>query len=183
MNLSYGNLGGFIPKEIGNLTELENLIIQNNFVSGELPESIGKLSKLKLLLIRYTGIFGNLPTTWGNLENLQKLDLSHNYLTGPIPKEWKGLKNLETIVLSDNQLNGAFPIEIMTHLMQFVCNNNNITELPFEIWKDDFEVEPPYITGNRLHGIVPDWVKATNKWKYSNIYVGKQQDGYGYTLN
>lgn len=183
LNLSYGNLGGFIPKEIGNLTELENLIIENNFVSGELPESIGKLSKLKLLLIRYTGIFGNLPTTWGNLENLQKLDLSHNYLTGPIPKEWKGLKNLETIVLSDNQLNGAFPIEIMTHLMQFVCNNNNITELPFEIWKDDFEVEPPYITGNRLHGIVPDWVKATNKWKYSNIYVGKQQDGYGYTLN
>lgn len=55
LNLSYGNLGGFIPKEIGNLTELENLIIENNFVSGELQRVSANFQSLNFSLLDIRG--------------------------------------------------------------------------------------------------------------------------------
>ena len=44
MNLSYGNLGGFIPKEIGNLKNLVFLNILGNKIV-EIPDTIKYLDK------------------------------------------------------------------------------------------------------------------------------------------
>ena len=51
INLSYLELTGEIPKEIGKLTNLKVLYLNNNQLLVEIPKEIGKLSNLKLLYL------------------------------------------------------------------------------------------------------------------------------------
>ena len=46
MSLSYNQFSGEIPEGIGNLTNLEVLLLHNNQLSGTIPESICNLEKL-----------------------------------------------------------------------------------------------------------------------------------------
>ena len=63
LNLSYSELTGEIPSEIGNLTNLTYLGLYSNQLTGEIPPEIG------------------------NLTNLTYLGLYSNQLTGEIPQE------------------------------------------------------------------------------------------------
>ena len=47
LSLSYDQLTGPIPPEIGNLTNLEILYLSLNQVTGPIPPEIGKLTNLK----------------------------------------------------------------------------------------------------------------------------------------
>jgi len=51
LNLSYEGLTGEIPKEIGNLRNLEYLRLDNNQLTGEIPKEIGNLTNLNLLIL------------------------------------------------------------------------------------------------------------------------------------
>lgn len=174
-------LTGKIPEDIGKLKDLESIVISENHISGTLPESLGELSKLARLYISNTDIGGKLPSSWQKLERLETLVLSNNKLEGSIPSELKELKHVTTVILSNNHLSGSVPIEILKETSPFVLENNDITELPFDIWKDDNPANPPQIKGNRLSGIIPAWVKETTKWKKLKGMVSEQQPGYGYS--
>ncbi|GAB6982465.1 hypothetical protein JCM15908A_08400 [Prevotella dentasini JCM 15908] len=174
------NISGTIPKDIGNLTDLELLGIYQCPMYGEIPKSIGKLKKLHTLWISKTNISSSIPKEIGKMNTLEKLDLSDNQLTGEIPTELKNVQHINSIELSRNHLSGRFPIEILHPNMIFYCENNDITELPFDIWKDELPACPPVLHGNRLTGIVPEWVKETKKWKKLSYYVDNQQQDYGY---
>ena len=45
------NIGGSIPSELGNLTNLVSLDLYLNSFTGPIPESLGKLSKLRFLYV------------------------------------------------------------------------------------------------------------------------------------
>ena len=47
ITLSYLQLTGEIPKEIGKLTNLKWLYLNNNQLTGEIPKEIGKLTNLQ----------------------------------------------------------------------------------------------------------------------------------------
>ena len=49
LNLGGQELSGPIPAEIGNLTNLETLMLNDNNLSGNIPSSIGNLTQLKVL--------------------------------------------------------------------------------------------------------------------------------------
>ena len=83
------NVKGTIPSQIGNLTMLEQLILEgNDLLSGQIPPELGKLT------------------------NLRTLDLSNNSLSGPIPPELGNLTMLRTLRLSNNALSGCVPVEL-----------------------------------------------------------------------
>ncbi|KAK3031789.1 hypothetical protein RJ639_036941, partial [Escallonia herrerae] len=65
------NLSGTLSPSIGNLTNLQIVLLQNNNLTGSLPSELGKLPKLKTL------------------------DLSDNFFTGEIPSSLSNLKSLE----------------------------------------------------------------------------------------
>ncbi len=181
--LAGGVLNGMIPKEIGNLVNLETLALDGKGLTGGIPESIGNLEKLRRLTITNTSLSDTIPESIGKLVSLEKLFLFDNRLTGNIPKGLANLSGLKRAVFNNNQLTGSFPVEILkgnTNL-RFSFWNNNITELPFEVWSDDFEGTPPDLQGNRLSGIVPEWVFRTKKWQEDGIMCTRgQQEGYGY---
>ncbi|TVU28342.1 hypothetical protein EJB05_19857 [Eragrostis curvula] len=79
------NLSGLLSPSIGNLTNLETILLQNNNINGLIPAEIGKLTKLKTLDLSSNHFSGEIPSSVGHLESLQYLDLSYNNLSGPIP--------------------------------------------------------------------------------------------------
>ncbi|CAL5054575.1 unnamed protein product [Urochloa decumbens] len=79
------NLSGILSSSIGNLTNLETVLLQNNNINGLIPAEIGKLTKLKTLDLSSNHFSGEIPSSVGHLESLQYLDMSYNNLSGPIP--------------------------------------------------------------------------------------------------
>ena len=66
---------GSLPTEIGYLTKLELLIMENASISGTLPSELGKLAQLtSLILVNWgqTELHGTIPSQLGDLPNLGK---------------------------------------------------------------------------------------------------------------
>lgn len=107
------NLIGTIPKEIGNLTYLENFTISDcRGLIGNIPKEVGNLTNLRVLKLALNRLKGNIPLEIGNLYKLEVLDFDLNFgLTGNIPKEIGNLTSLKTLKVRGNGLTGNIPIE------------------------------------------------------------------------
>ncbi|XP_078151996.1 leucine-rich receptor-like protein kinase family protein [Carex rostrata] len=84
LDLSYNQLDGPIPKEIGTMYYLMILNLGHNLLSGLIPPEMGGMAHVAVL------------------------DLSHNQLEGPIPPSFSAM-SLSEIDLSNNRLNGSIP--------------------------------------------------------------------------
>ena len=73
-------LSGFIPAELGQLTNLEELILSRNELSGSIPAELGQLANLTLLVLSRNELSGSIPAELGQLTNLEWLFLSRNGL-------------------------------------------------------------------------------------------------------
>jgi len=124
-------LTGAIPSELGNLTNLENLLLSNNQLTS-LPPEIGNLTNLKQLRLD-DNQFTSLPPEIGNLTNLTRLEFHNNQLTS-LPSEIGNLTNLTRLPLYNNQLT-SLPPEIgnLTNLGVLELYNNQLTSLPSKI--------------------------------------------------
>lgn len=179
--MSGGTLCGPIPESIGKLKHLFYLTIADNYISGPIPESIGNLTELEYLKISHTKNEGPIPESLGNLTKLERLEISCTNVSGEIPKSLGNLKNCG-MWLDMNKLSGTFPIELADTKYQVMCSDNNIEDLPVEIWRDDNNKQIPDLQGNRISTKIPQWVTGQEKWKREKCFIERQQKGYGYEL-
>jgi Leucine-rich repeat (LRR) protein len=93
-------------------TQLAQLNLSNNLLSGPIPASIADLSSLQALLVTDNRLSGPIPGSISQLNNLVKLDLSGNELSGPIPPEIGNCTQLAYLDLSQNEFSGRIPPEI-----------------------------------------------------------------------
>ncbi|WMV32107.1 hypothetical protein MTR67_025492 [Solanum verrucosum] len=101
---------GEIPSSLSNLTKLQVLRIQNNFLQGEIPREIGDLRYLTILDLQVNKLTGSIPTSIFNITTLQNVALTENNLTGNLPITiCDHLPNLEGLHLSVNYLIGVIP--------------------------------------------------------------------------
>ena len=103
------NLNGIIPPEIGDLSSLQYLILNNNHLSGSIPPQIGNLTNLVLLNLSSNNLSGNLPSETGDLSSMKHLKIASNQISGQIPGQIGNLINAEVIDLRFNQLSGPIP--------------------------------------------------------------------------
>ncbi|KAK8691600.1 hypothetical protein V6N13_075104 [Hibiscus sabdariffa] len=102
------NLSGTLAPNIGNLTNLQLVILQNNNILGNIPSELGRLPKLKTLDLSNNRFDGQIPGTLSHLKSLQYLRLNNNTLSGAIPSSVANMSQLNFLDLSFNNLGGPF---------------------------------------------------------------------------
>ncbi|XP_029130398.1 protein NSP-INTERACTING KINASE 1 isoform X2 [Cajanus cajan] len=107
--ISLQNLSGTLSPSIGNLTNLQIVVLQNNNITGPIPSEIGKLSKLHTLDLSNNFFNGGIPPPLGHLKSLQYLRLNNNSLDGEFPESLANMAQLSFLDLSYNNLSGPVP--------------------------------------------------------------------------
>ena len=109
LDLSGNNLGGDIPSEIWDLTELRTLRLIGNGLTGTIPSEIKNLTQLQTLLLHGNHFTGSIPPEIAQLRELTNLTLYGNGFTGGIPSALGNMTKLTQLALDQNQLTGVHP--------------------------------------------------------------------------
>ncbi|CDY67983.1 BnaA09g53520D [Brassica napus] len=182
LSLGWNLISGSIPHDIGNIINLQTLLLANNLLSGRLPASLGKLSNLGLLSVSSNRMSGEIPFSIGNITRLEKLYLDknsfegtippslgncsymlrlrmdHNTLTGTIPREIMQISPLVFLTMSNNYLTGSLPKDVgsLEHLGTLSVAYNKLSgELPQTLGKC-LLMEQLYLQVNSFDGTIPD---------------------------
>ncbi|CAO2825629.1 unnamed protein product [Amaranthus hypochondriacus] len=86
LDLSYNNLQGNIPKELGTMSFMWILNLGHNNLSGEIPEDLVGMKFIGVMDLSYNHLSGLIPPALGTLSLLTDMDVSNNELTGMIPE-------------------------------------------------------------------------------------------------
>ena len=87
-------------------------MISGNQLEGNIPPELGNLSNLRGLWLNDNQLTGGIPSDLGNLADLERLSLARNQLSGDIPSELGNLTNLVYLRLVGNQLTGCIPVAL-----------------------------------------------------------------------
>ncbi|CAK9158158.1 unnamed protein product [Ilex paraguariensis] len=130
LGLPSQSLSGTLSPGIGNLSNLQSVLLQNNAISGPIPATIGKLEKLQTLDLSSNKFNGEMPNSLGYLRNLNYLRLNNNSLTGPIPESLSNIDGLTLVDLSFNNFSGSLPrISARTFKIignPLICGQNSV---------------------------------------------------------
>ncbi|KNA23893.1 hypothetical protein SOVF_020500 [Spinacia oleracea] len=86
LDLSYNNLQGGIPKELGTMFFLWILNLGHNNLSGQIPEDLAEMKNIGVMDLSHNHLSGSIPPSLGSLSSLTDMDLSYNDLSGMIPE-------------------------------------------------------------------------------------------------
>jgi len=89
-----------VPQDVFSRTDLTNLDLSSNNLTGALPAEIRHLKHLRTLNLSHNQFTG-VPAEIGQLTDLEVLDLSYNFITG-LPHELGHLTNLKILNLTGN---------------------------------------------------------------------------------
>jgi LRR receptor-like serine/threonine-protein kinase FLS2 len=98
---------GAIPREIGNLQNLELFNIGGNNLTGPIPFEIFNISTIREIAMPFNNLIGHLPSNVGS--NLQRLYLEGNKLSGTIPSSISNASELTQLDLNGNSFSGLIP--------------------------------------------------------------------------
>ncbi|KAL5835454.1 hypothetical protein ACOSQ4_014951 [Xanthoceras sorbifolium] len=120
ISLDNNKLTGIIPRNIGNLSLLQELYLDTSDLKGNIyflyylqdsiPPEIGNLHNLKILNLHNNSLTGIIPSIIFNISKLESIGLYMNRFSGPLPSTiGLRLSNLKELILWDNELNGIIP--------------------------------------------------------------------------
>ncbi|XP_019433663.1 PREDICTED: receptor-like protein 2 isoform X2 [Lupinus angustifolius] len=89
IDLSYNNLDGNIPSELGNLTKIRAMNLSYNNLRGKIPTTFSNLAHIESLDLSFNNLYGSVPPELNILSSLEVFSVAHNNLSGSLP-EWKG---------------------------------------------------------------------------------------------
>lgn len=153
--LSRNGLSGSIPQELGNLYNLKILMLSNNELTGSIPARLGNMAALEELHLGRNRLSGSIPASLGRLENLRKLSLTVNDLSGSIPAELANLSDLRTLSIAANDLGGPIPYQLtdLENLTHIYLWGNDLSEGSFVRYLGDLEsLQFLDIGGNDIDG-------------------------------
>lgn len=174
------NLIGSLPTELGRLSALVSLSINQNSLTSSIPTEIGMLSSLTWLNLQQDGLTGTLPTEIGRMTSITSFAAHQNKLRGAVPasiallgrlvhldlninslsqlpEELEGLSSLETLELMKNSLSGNLPTGLgrLTSLVGMSVQGNRLHgHIPTELGSLTL-LEALFLAYNAFTGPVP----------------------------
>ncbi|CAL4903267.1 unnamed protein product [Urochloa decumbens] len=134
LDISYCELAGPFPDDLGNLTKLEVLSMRGNNMEGMIPSTLRKLCSLQMVDLGYNNIGGDVTVLIERLpkcswNSLQELYLEGSNITGTILKPVANLTALNSLYISNNHLSGSVPVDIgtMENLTYLYIGNNSLS--------------------------------------------------------
>ncbi|XP_022923622.1 probable inactive leucine-rich repeat receptor-like protein kinase At3g03770 [Cucurbita moschata] len=85
------------------------VLLGKNSFSGEIPQQYGQLSQLQQLDISFNALTGIPPATIFSLPNISHLNLSSNKLSGSLPINLRCGNMIQFVDISNNMLTGGLP--------------------------------------------------------------------------
>lgn len=170
LNISYFDLTGAIPSQLGNLSSLQTLDLSNNQLSGPIPSSIFSISTLKLLDLSFNQLSGSFPSLISNRSSLQVLDLNFNGLSDEFPPNLcNNLPFLEHFFFTGNMFHGEIPSNLSN------CKQLQLLSLSF----NEFSGSIPYSFSNltKLQGLYLGYNKLKGmhdmiiEFKKMHVYI------------
>ncbi|MBN2410694.1 choice-of-anchor D domain-containing protein [candidate division KSB1 bacterium] len=157
INLRDNNLSGYLPAEIGDLTQLTVLNLNMNQLKGEIPAELGNLVNLTNLNLGNNQLAGGFPLFVTDFVSLRELNLKNNQITGGIPAEIGNLSGLTELLLDGNELDGEIPIQLWTlmELQRLELDGNHLSgSLPTDIG-NLIKLSFLELDGNEFTGSIP----------------------------
>ncbi|TQE10339.1 hypothetical protein C1H46_004051 [Malus baccata] len=149
---------GNIPTDIGKLSKLGRLGLQNIQLSGSIPSSLGNLKMLTILLLQGNNLEGSIPSSLGECHRLLLLNLLQNNLGGAIPQQIIALPSLSvSLDLSRNHFVGPFPLEDgnLKNLSELDVSNNVLSGELSGSFGNCVSLEVLHLQGNLFKGQIP----------------------------
>ncbi|KAG6483414.1 probable inactive receptor kinase At1g48480 [Zingiber officinale] len=128
LRLPGASLVGSIPSgTVGNLSNLRNLSLRYNHLSGDLPSDIFDLPELRNVYLQQNQFSSRISTVLGSVRNLVRLNLAGNQFSGEIPPALNNLTRLRMLYLESNQLTGSLPSLVPPNLTLFNVSFNRLS--------------------------------------------------------
>jgi Leucine-rich repeat (LRR) protein len=161
-------LTGDLPSSLGNLSNLEELRVENNRLSGgNIIQILPRLRNIQTLDVGRNQLSGTIPSGIAELRRLRFLALRNNQFSGEIPPQIATLDSLQTLFLDSNAFTGALSAQfrLMRSLQTLGVSFNRLTTIPG--FTSPSIVSSLFVQGNRLqfgdlqtNAFIPNFVYA-----------------------
>ncbi|XP_022877245.1 leucine-rich repeat extensin-like protein 4 [Olea europaea var. sylvestris] len=174
IDLNHWDLAGFLPDEIGLLSDLALIHLNSNRFCGILPQSLSNLTSLYELDLSNNRFVGPFPSVVLSLPSLKYLDLRYNEFEGKVPSELFN-KNLDAIFVNNNHLTSVLPPNFGTAPASVLVFANNKFGgcLPPSIANLANTLEELLLINTSIKGCLPQEVGFLYKLKVLDVSYNK----------
>ncbi|VFQ87407.1 unnamed protein product [Cuscuta campestris] len=166
-DLSFNQLSGEIPEELGSCLVIVDLLLSKNRFSGLIPKSLSQLPNLTTLDMSENELRGEIPMEFRHALSLQGLYLGNNCLAGAMPESLGLLVGLVKLNLTGNKLSGQIPSSFGNlHFLTHLDFSSNLLEghLPQSL-TNMVNIVGFYAQQNRLSGHLDELFTASTVWR------------------
>ncbi|XP_021827189.1 leucine-rich repeat extensin-like protein 4 [Prunus avium] len=183
IDLNKGDIAGFLPEELGLLSDLALIHLNSNRFCGILPQSMANLTLLYELDLSNNRFVGPFPTVVLSLPTLKYLDLRYNDFEGPLsPQLFQ--KKLDAIFVNNNRFTNVLPATLggSSASVLVVANNNFGGCLPPSIVSFADTLEELLLINTNLSGCLPQEVGFLYKLRVLDVSYNKLVGPIPYSL-
>ncbi|KAG9134690.1 hypothetical protein Leryth_001012 [Lithospermum erythrorhizon] len=164
IDLNHADIAGYLPNELGLLTDLALFHINSNRFCGVVPPSFKKLKLLFELDLSNNRFVGGFPEVVLSLPELKFLDLRFNDFEGPVPLELFN-KKLDALFLNDNRFKFGIPQNLgNSPVSVLVFANNDLGGcIPASIGKMGKTLNEIILMNDNLTGCLPPQIGLLKK--------------------
>ncbi|KAG6393830.1 hypothetical protein SASPL_144404 [Salvia splendens] len=158
ISLLGNRITGSIPKELANITTLQQLVLEYNQLSGTIPPELGNLPQIQRLRVSDNNFIGSIPNFVQNWTNMEKLVIQASGLAGPIPSGIASLTKMTDMRISDlNGNDSSLPsLSPLKKLKTLILRSCNIVGTLPEYIGDMTTLKVLDLSFNKLTGPIPE---------------------------
>ncbi|KAL6134901.1 hypothetical protein ACLB2K_067129 [Fragaria x ananassa] len=156
LQLFQNNLTGEIPVSIWKIQTLQYVHLYMNNLTGELPLEMTELKQLKNITLYNNQFYGVVPQALGINSSLVRVDFMYNKFTGSIPPNLCFGKQLSVLNMGFNQFQGTIPSDVgsCSTLWRMRLGRNNLTGVLPQFVKNS-GLSYMDISSNEISGEIP----------------------------